>query len=476
MANINRRQFLSRSTAVGFGASLTALSGATASRAWAADTSGYKAVICIFLKGGMDSSDTILPYDQASYDQLVQTRSGLFAAHNYTNPESSRNRDNLLALSPANASDFGGRQFALPQQMSAMKSMFDDGELAILGNVGPLLEPVTRADMENKTANLPAHLYSHNDQQSTWMALDTEGTRFGWGGRFIDAAIASAPGDDPRFSAITVGSNDVFLSGETVQPFKASSGGAPLPDILARRNFLGSQDANDATRAAIRAFWDKRNHGYNNVYARDLNTLTAKGISTSYRIDEALQTAAPITTVFPDSQLGRQMQAIVETMNIQSTLNVSRQMFYATKGGFDTHNSQANNLPVLHGDISASLAALRSALIEIGRWNDTLIFTASDFGRTLVDNGDGTDHGWGGHQFVLGGRVNGNRIFGDIPGYDPESPDYTPSRGRLLPSTSVEQFASGIGSWFGLSNAELADVLPNLSRFDSAPSLIRSTS
>lgn len=234
MTYISRRHLLAGMGATGFAAGFGSLANLSGSRAWAANTTGYKAIVCIFLKGGMDQSDTILPYDQPSYDQLSVLREGLFGTYNAGSETSSRNRANLLKLNPTNANDYGGREFAMPRELAPLHSMFETGELGIVGNVRPLIEPTTRAMMVNGTALLPPRLFSHNDQQSTWMSLEVEGARSGWGGRFIDAALQSAPSDSPIFSAISTGSNDVFLAGDQARAYRVTGSGAPKPGIIDR--------------------------------------------------------------------------------------------------------------------------------------------------------------------------------------------------------------------------------------------------
>ncbi|MEL7058244.1 MAG: DUF1501 domain-containing protein [Pseudomonadota bacterium] len=162
------------------------------------------------------------------------------------------------------------------------------------------------------------------------------------------------------------------------------------------------------------------------------------------------------------------MKSVAETIKIQTYLNAPRQIFYVSSGNFDTHNNQANMIGGPHAGFANAIASFKAAMQEIGQWNNVAVFTMSDFGRTLIDNGDGTDHGWGGHHFIAGGQVNGNRLYGEFPAAEPESGSYTPSRGRLIPTTSVEQYAATLGRWFGLSNSELATALPNLGNFNQS--------
>ena len=466
MANISRRHVLAGLGTAGFASSLGSMTNLGLNNAWAADTGGYKAMVCIFLKGGMDGADTILPYDQTSYNQLRNVRSGLFGAYNSNSSTSTRNRANLLQMNLDNAGDFGGRQFAMPQELAPLHSMFESGDLAVVGNVGPLIEPTTRVAMDNNSAILPKRLFSHNDQQSTWMSFGVEGVSRGWGGRFMDRVVASAPNQNRIFSAIATSSNDVFLAGEDVTQFKVGTSGIAEPNLYNNRGLLGYNDGDDAARDKIRAFLAKRDFQSQNVFEQDIATATAKAVDNTAQFAQAQENATPFTAQFEDDRVSRQMKSVAETIKIRQFLNVSRQMFYVSTGGYDTHSNQANSIGGLHAQLAAAISSFRDAMIEIGEWNNVVVFTASDFGRTVIDNGNGTDHGWGGHHFVAGGSVQGKRLYGEVPFADVDSNSYTRSRGRLIPTTSVEQYAATMGSWFGLDNSELRSSLPNLNNFN----------
>ena len=468
MANISRRHVLAGLGTAGFASSMSSMTSLGMNQAWAADTGGYKAMVCIFLKGGMDGADTILPYDQPSYDQLRSVRSGLFSSYNSTSAASTRNRANLLKMNLENAGAFEGREFALPQALSPLHSMFESGDLAVVGNVGPLIEPTSRAAMDSNSAILPKRLFSHNDQQSTWMSFGVEGANRGWGGRFMDRVVRSAPNQNRVFSAITTGSNDVFLAGEDVSQFKVGSGGIREPNLYTNRGILGFNDGDDAARDKIRAFLAKRDFQSRNVLEQDISSATAKAVANSEQFAMAQENATPFSTVFAEDSVSRQMRSVAETIQIQQFLNVSRQMFYVSTGGYDTHSNQANSIGGRHAQLAAAVSSFREAMIEIGEWGNVVVFTASDFGRTVIDNGNGTDHGWGGHHFVAGGAVQGKRLYGEVPFADVDSDSYTRSRGRLIPTTSVEQYAATMGDWFGLDQSELRSALPNLNNFNSS--------
>ncbi len=467
MANISRRHFLRNTSAMGFATSFGALS-ALAPRAHAASTGGYKAMVCISLKGGMDHADTVLPYDQASYDKLAATRASLFESYDSTNGTSSRFRENLLKLNPNNGASFGGREFALPQALAPLHQMFEDGDLAIVGGTGPLIEPTAREFMSNGTAILPNRLYSHNDQQSTWMSLSLEGRGKGWGGLMLDAINASSPSSNADFMAITPSSNDAFLFGNTIRPYRISNTGATVLSSLTDNRLIGVRPGAFEARERLEALIKTANLSDEKLFSRDIRGINANSLKLSQTYTTALNNSVPMATTFANDSLSSQMNAIARTIQIQQSLNAPRQTFYATLDGFDTHALQADSLEIGHTSIATAIASFKAAMLELGLWDDVVVFTMSDFGRSLVDNGSGTDHGWGGHQFVAGGSVEGKNIYGTLDEAEAGNERHAPGRASLIPSVSVEQYAATMGSWFGLNSDELAGVFPNLSRFDTA--------
>lgn len=464
MANINRRRFLQSSSAMGFAAGTGLLAAMGSSRAFAADTSGYKALVCVFFKGGMDSLDLILPKDAASHDALAALRPGLFGAYGVGSGASSRDRENILKINPSNSSDFGGREFGFAPEMSGLQSLFEAGDAAILGNVGPLIEPTTRASMDNFSAQIPDRLFSHNDQQSTWMSFGTEGAQSGWGGRFIEAALKEDAISNSTFAAISTSGNDVFLSGDNVRQFSAPSN-PQSADILRQKWRLGSGYNSDAARAILRDHLASSGIESTNLFGQDLIGVNSRAIQNVETYKAAIEGGTAVATVFPESKLGGQLKTVANTIAVRNALNVRRQIFFVSIGGFDTHDSQKNSMPGLQTEISTSITAFQAAMVELGLSDSVTLFTGSDFGRTAIDNGDGTDHGWGAHHFIVGGAVQGKRIYGALPEYDLSSQAYTKSRGRLIPSVSVDQYAATLGGWFGLDQGEINEALPNLSNF-----------
>ena len=466
---LNRRHFLkniSATGAVSFAAGAGILSTLGQSTAYAADTSGYKALVCLFLLGGQDSFDTVLPYDQPSLDRLAEVRAGLFANYAGQSGGSSRDQSRLLALNPNNAASLGARQFALPEALSPLKALFDSGDAAIIGNVGPLVEPLNKTQYDDRSKQRPPRLFSHNDQQSTWVSSSTEGETIGWGGKLADAANATSANANPAFSAISASGQAVFLSGQNTQPYALTSGGPVQVNGLHNRGsaLLGTGSNNERAEQMLDEHYRAMGSQRANLFERDIASIAERAFSSNDQYRTALDGAAELTTEFPNTSIGRQLRDIANTVNVKSELGMSRQVFYAATGGFDTHDNQANQLASRHTQYADAIAAFHAATVEMGVQNDVTLFTASDFGRTLIDNGDGTDHGWGAHHFIVGGGVQGNNIYGEMPIYDLET-ETDAGKGRLIPTTSVEQYAATLGKWFGLSDSELLAALPALSNF-----------
>ena len=461
----SRRQFLSDAIAsslatAGIGSVGTALSGFNAH---AADTSGYRALVCVFLFGGLDCHDIVLPYDPASYDQFASIRSSLLQAQGVA-----RSRTSLLPLTTSDATQFGSRRYALPPELAGIKALYDQGSAAVVGNVGPLVQPTNRISFEQQSVLLPPRLFSHNDQQAVWQASAPEGALFGWGGRFADAVL-SANGA-PEFSTISSKGDGLFLTGQNAQPHNVNSGGATRIDLLEDLEFLTTEGVDASVQSTARALLRSERYQAANLFARDMASAQRAAIDSNDRYNAALAGAQPISTVFPVSPLGAQLRAVAEAISVRNSLQVSRQIFFVGLGGFDTHSSQATSLPGLLRTIDSAVTAFHAEMLAQGLSRDVTLFTASDFGRTLAVNGDGTDHGWGGHQFVVGGAVQGGAIYGDLPpiavGHEQDS-----GGGRLIPTSSVEQMAAPLGRWFGLNETELVAALPNLPNFAASSPL-----
>ncbi len=454
-----RRGFL-KGTAATFVGGATLRQGLGNMAAMSADVGGYKALVCVMFFGGLDCHDVVLPLDQASYDSYADIRQTLMNEYATLPGGSTRARNRLMDLAPENAASFGGRAFALPETLSPLHTLFQNGEAAIVGNVGPLIEPITRTQLRERTVPRPARLYSHNDQVSTWLASEPEGARFGWGGRFADFALQSGANVAGTFTAVSVAGNSVFLSGETAQQFQVSSRGASELDEVSASRLFGSETLPTLMSQHFRNVGG----GHTNYFQRDIIDVVDRSISANATLAATLENETPFATEFPESRLADQLSMVARMIAARDTFGVGRQVFFVSTGGFDTHSNQAQSMTGLQTDFSSAIAAFQAAMNEIGVSQDVTLFTTSDFGRTLAVNGDGSDHGWGAHHFVVGGAVNGNRIYGSIPEptFDHEADS---GRGRLIPSVSVEQYAATFGRWFGLTDAEIAQAAPGILNF-----------
>lgn len=460
MAYYNRRLFL-QGSAAGFLGAAGALSSLTSQRAHAASSGGYKALVGIFLKGGADMWDALLPYDAPSHAALSQLRPGIMGSHSGA---SSRAISNLLPLSVSNSASYENRQYALAPELSAIYPLFQNGEAAVVGNVGPLIMPTDRQGLITGSQAVPDNLFSHNDQQSMWMAMETEGARTGWGGQFADQTLSAAA--KPEFAALSASSLDVFLSGQSARPFRIPASLNGLDVNVLSQTWRSSGNNGRAARELVEAFLLDSPGLSNNMFGRDIVRARERGIEYMRDFLDVFSDQVLLQTTFPETGLGRQLALIANTINKRAAIGNTRQVFYAAIGGFDTHDSQASDLPGLLSQISGAVASFRDAMTGIGMWDDVTVFTMSDFGRTLSDNGDGTDHGWGNPHFVFGGSVQGGQHYGGLPLLDPASDRFTADRARLIPDVSVDQYAATLGRWFGLDDDELLTTLPNLSRFE----------
>lgn len=457
---LSRRNFLQTGTALSLGAATGFANDMMRFNAFAADVSGYRAIVCVFLFGGMDGHDTVIPFDTENYNAYANIRRELLNRYEGNEGGSTRERSRLLPLNLTNAADFGGREFALPPELGPIHDLIDTGNGAIVSNVGPLVAPMNRTEFQNRTVPRPPRLFSHNDQQSVWMSSEPEGARFGWGGRIADMSAASSGNPDATFTAVSASGNTVFLQGENVGQFQVGNNGPEEIRGLSDDDLFGAAALPGAYEDTLRS------NGINlsNLLQRDFSNIMDRSIDANRTLRASFQEAAPFSTEFPNSRLGRQLQVVARIIALRSTLGVGRQIFFVSDGGYDTHSNQHENLPRRHAGIAASMRSFYDTMVELGISQDVTQFTAADFGRTLTINRDGTDHGWGGHHFVLGGGVDGARMVGDFP-LPISDHNQDAGNGRLIPTTSVDQFAGTLGNWFGLTDSELDTALPGLQNF-----------
>ncbi|MCC6814718.1 MAG: DUF1501 domain-containing protein [Rubrivivax sp.] len=455
-ALLDRRAFLRRGgqlalagTALPLALSLAALGEAAAMTA-----TDYKALVCVFLFGGNDYANTVVTYDEPSHAAYSRARSG---SNGGASIVLAREALQASVLRPTQALA-GGRQYALHPSMTALAGLFNSGQAAVQLNVGPLVGPTTRAQFEARSVPLPPKLFSHNDQQSIWQANEAEGAAAGWGGRMGDLAL-SANGQS-LFTCISVAGNAVFLAGDQALQYQCSTAG-PIAVRPASNQFFYQP----AQRAL---FVELLQQAQQHVLAEEYTKVMRRGMAAETRVRAAL---AEVATPFPaDNPLAAQLRIVARLIGGRAALGVKRQVFFVSLGGFDLHDAMAARQPGQLRQVSEAMAAFHAATQALGVAEQVCAFTASDFGRTLSSNGDGTDHGWGGHQLLVGGAVRGQAFYGQAPAVSvgdsgaPQDQGHV-GRGRLLPSTAVDQFAATLARWFGVSATEQRDILPNLGAF-----------
>jgi uncharacterized protein (DUF1501 family) len=448
-ADLARRAFLKRGGALGITgiAAPWALNLAAIGEAAAQSAGDYKALVCVFLYGGNDHGNTLAPYDATNY-AAYQTIRGSLAI-----PQASLT-NTLLAPSIALPD---GMQLAMAPSLAGLKPLFDQGKLAVQLNVGPLIVPTTLAQYKSKSVLLPPKLFSHNDQQSVWQSSKPEGSTSGWGGRIGDLFLSS--NTSSSLTCMSVTGNAVYLAGnQAVQYQVTASGAVPVKGV--KSSLYGSAACAAELRALIT---QSSSHSLENEYA----TVTKRSMDTEALVTSAVNSAPAFATVFNTSNaLAKQLQMVAKMIASRSLLGVSRQVFLVSLSGFDVHDNLTSQHPALLTSVNEAMRSFYDVTVELGVANSVTTFTASDFGRTLTSNGDGSDHGWGGHHFVMGGAVKGKKFYGTAPAIAVNGPDDV-GQGRLLPTTSVDQFAATLASWFGVSDSNLATVVPNIGNFSA---------
>lgn len=444
----SRRAFMKRASALSVAGVATpwALNLAALGSAAAATATDYKALVCVFLYGGNDHGNTLVPYDIASYNEYFALRPTLAYA---------RTALDATALTPATALS-GGLQYAMAPEMSALMSLFHAGHLAVQLNVGTLIQPTTKQQYLARSVPLPSKLFSHNDQQSEWQSSAPEGATTGWGGRMGD--LLEAGNAQSTFTCINVSGNAVYLTGDKVAQYQVTSNGSVGIKAL-KTPMFGSSACSSVLQAMIT---QSRSH----LLEAELARVTNRSISANAVLSSKLTPASGITTPYPTgNSLADQLKLVARMIASADALQVKRQVFFVSLGGFDTHDGLLTVHPGLLTKVSEAMAAFYNTTVELGVANQVTAFTASDFGRTLSGNNDGSDHGWGSTHFVLGGAVNGQKFYGTPPVFADNGPDDV-GQGRLIPSTSVDQYAATLARWFGVSDTDLLTVLPNLGHFD----------
>ncbi|MDP3653436.1 MAG: DUF1501 domain-containing protein [Rhodoferax sp.] len=486
-----RRDFLRRSgqlaltgTALPLALNLAAMGEAAAFNAPAGD---YKALVCVFLYGGNDYANTVISYDDTSYNQYSTIRGGGAgqAAGGIALAKSAL-AATLLTPTVAPLDVVGvAHQYALHPSMAGLANLFNTGKAAVQLNVGPLVKPLTRVQYNSANKALyprPPQLFSHNDQQSIWQSSSPEGSKVGWGGNIGDLVLQNGLNSNSLFTGMSVTGNAVFLSGDTALQYQLSTSGAIKIKPATNATVFGSANVRSAIDTLIR---QSRTHTLENEY----NTVTARAMAAEAAVTAALALSPstegtvpdlrPFPTKFGTDSLSLQLQMVARLIKGRSVLGARRQVFMVSLGGFDLHDNLIAQQPTLMDRVSSAMTAFYNATVDMGVASQVTAFTASDFGRTLASNGDGSDHGWGSHHFIVGGAVKGQAFYGTAPpvsvgdtkdsgGNYALADQWHVGQGRLLPSTSVDQYAATLAKWFGVADSEMAGILPNIVNFGTS--------
>jgi uncharacterized protein (DUF1501 family) len=367
-----------------------------------------------------------------------------------------------LSLTDGSYADALGRSFGLHPSMAALHPIFEnERRLAITLNVGPLLEPLTKAQYRSGSVPRPPSLESHVDQQfqtQTAGIPNSDNGFTGWHGRLLDL-LESANSGASTFANVSLSGYNILQSGQRVQPFTVDASGN-MDVILSK---YASNDIQTRLRNGVRGLLQTSPH----VFAKAYGTTKARALEGNSALAQALA-GTPVPAGFPDTSLGRQLQTVARIMAMAPSLGIRRQTFFCSMGGFDTHSDQTLSQPGLLRMLADATAAFYRHTQSTGLANSVTTFTASDFGRTFAMNANlGTDHAWGGIQFVLGGAVRGG-FYGAMPDQTLGGADDTGSQGRFIPTTAVDQVASTLALWYGVSPSSLEYVTPRIGHFAAA--------
>lgn len=403
----------------------------------------YKALVCLYLSGGNDATNALIPGDPAGYAAYARVRADVAV------PQSS-----LLPITPRKFSD--GRSWGLHGAMPELRELFASGKLAVLANVGSLARPITLADYK-AGRGLPQQLFSHADQTLQWQSsIADRPAQTGWGGRLAD--LVDAQNSNSQLSMlVTLGGINSFQRASTVLQFSTGAAGVP--------NLLMGPDSPVGVRGRIYNARDRiLAAGYPNLHSAAHAAVTKKALEDQALLSSVLPDAPAINAVFPNTSTAANLKMVARLISVASTLGLKRQIFFVQLYGFDFHNEQVAGHGPLLAELSGAMKSFYDATVELGVANQVTTFTASDFGRTYVPNARGTDHGWGNHQFIMGGAVQGGDIYGQMMSLAVGGNDDT-GRGCWIPTTSVDEYSATLATWFGVSATDLPVVLPNIGRF-----------
>ena len=401
----------------------------------------YRALVCVFLYGGNDSNNMVVQLDPTLYSKYAAIRAG-------------------LALDPTTLLPFDtNKQYGLHPMFKEVVAIAPN--VAIVANVGTLVQPTTRTDYLGNNVPVPDSLFSHANQQGEWQTSDPAGLlTTGWGGRLADQMAHLNTGSYPTL--VSVAGNSSFATGATTHP------GSVIPGQPIGLTGFGTDAASQARLTALKTILgtDTVRTDAGAILLKQAGLNMQNALADSDTLNAALKGAAALKTVFPATSIGQQLQEIAKLIQVRDKLQMNRQIFFCSLGGFDTHTVELTTHNTLYSQLSPALAAFYQATEELNVANDVTAFTESDFSRTLQPNSNGgTDHGWGGHHLVIGGAVKGATLYGTFPTLALNGPDDAGGEGRWVPTTAVDQYGATLAQWFGLTPDKLPLVFPNIAKF-----------